>query len=423
MLARIHRRAVLSAVAVLIVCAPALAGCTANPAATPRMPATVTIGLLAATSGDASAGTRSGVQGAQLAADVVNAAYPALPLPFGASAGLSGGSRISLIPADTKGDPAVGALAIDELVRRSHPAGVVVADSADVVKAVGRHAEDALTPLVDARTSAGFLTELGHEWYFRVGPSDRTLLSTALAALRQDSPTARRIVVLDGAGGAPPGGAADLPDVAQSRGFAVVGRLPVTAAADLPDRIGAQKPDAIVALVGTEQEAGAVSDATQRLKNSVPVVALGQGVGGLASAVGGPATGTGGLVAGPGGHGVMRTAGWSSDYVGRNPVARAVGDMYQQRFGAPMDEAAANAFTAVLTLAVAIDRAGTTDTTVVRTALRQIDLPATETIMPWDGVRFDGDGQNLLAAGVVEQRVGNRSQIVYPRELAPRGAA
>jgi branched-chain amino acid transport system substrate-binding protein len=141
----------------------------------------------------------------------------------------------------------------------------------------------------------------------------------------------------------------------------------------------------------------------------VPVVALGHGVDGLATGVGG--------------RGMLHTAGWSSDYAGRNPVARVIGEMYQHRFGAPMDEAAANAFTAVLTLAVAIDKAGTPDTTVVRTALRQIDLPATETIMPWDGVQFDSDGQNLLAAGVVEQWVGNRPQIVYPRELALRGAA
>jgi branched-chain amino acid transport system substrate-binding protein len=408
--AGVHRRAALSAV-VVIVCAPApaLAGCTLSAADPPKMPATITIGLLAPASGNASAASRPAIQGAQLAADVVNVAYPALPLPLGASAGLTLGSKISLVVADTTGDAGVGAQVIDELVRRSHPAGVVVADSTDVVKRAGQRAEDALIPLVDAGTSAGVPAELDHEWYFRVGPSDRALLSTALAALRQDSPTARRIVVLDGASGASLGGAPDLPDVAQSRGFTVVSRLPIAAAVDLPDRIGAQKPDAVIALPGTEQETAVVNDAMQRLKSSVPVVALGHGVDGLATGVGG--------------RGMLRTAGWSSDYAGRNPVARVIGEMYQHRFGAPMDEAAANAFTAVLTLAVAIDKAGTPDTTVVRTALRQIDLPAIETIMPWDGVQFDSDGQNLLAAGVVEQWVGNRPQIVYPRELALRGAA
>ena len=45
-------------------------------------------------------------------------------------------------------------------------------------------------------------------------------------------------------------------------------------------------------------------------------------------------------------------------------------------------------------------------------------MPATQTIMPWDGIRFDGNGSNQLGAAVVEQRLPSGFQVVHPTELA-----
>jgi hypothetical protein len=38
--------------------------------------------------------------------------------------------------------------------------------------------------------------------------------------------------------------------------------------------------------------------------------------------------------------------------------------------------------------------------------------------MPWNGVRFGANGQNQLAAAVVEARAPGGYQVVFPRELA-----
>jgi branched-chain amino acid transport system substrate-binding protein len=415
----LRRVAIFSAV-VLLGCAPLLAGC-AKKSHPVKVPATVTIGLLSATSGDAAAADRPAVQGAELAIDLVNAAHPELSLPFAASAGLSRGTKLVLATGDTKGDPAIGGPTTDRVLRESHPAGLIVADSTEIAKAVGQHSEDAATPLIDAGSSADALGEMDRQWYFRTGPTDQALLSTALDTVRQvaastaggDPAAVRKAVVLDGAS-KPLAGAPNLPDLAQNHGIAVAGRLPVNpggdTATELADKIGNLKPDLLVALVGTDQEAGLVNDAVQKLKNSVAAIALGPGVGGL----------------GTGLRSVMRVVTWSSDYAGRNPVARAVNQIYQQRYGTTMNDAAAGAFTAVMTMAVAIDgaiTAGGTDPVRVRAALRQTDLLATETIMPWDGVQFDAGGQNPLAAGLVEQRNGSAFQVVFPRELAPRAGA
>jgi branched-chain amino acid transport system substrate-binding protein len=424
-----RRQVAMFGVVFLLGCTPLLAGCTKK-SHPPKSPATVTIGLLTATSGDAAAADRPAVQGAELAVDLVNATHPELSLPFAASAGLSHGTKLVLTTADTKGDPATGGPITDRVLRESHPAGLVVADSTETAKAVGQHSEDAATPLLDAGSSADALGQMDRQWYFRTGPTDQMLLSAALDAVRQVAGTpvagtpaggsgdpatitVRKLVVLDGASrlldGAP-----DLPDVAQSHGFAVAGRLPVNPAnggpSELADKIGNLKPDALLALVGTDQEAGLVNEAIQKLKSNVTAVALGPGVGGL----------------GTGLRGIMRVVTWSGDFAGRNPVARAVNQIYQQRYGTTMNEAAAGAFMAVLTLAVAVDgaiAAGGLDPVRVRAALRQTDLRATETIMPWDGVQFDAAGQNPLAAGLVEQRNGSAFQVVFPRELAPRVSA
>jgi branched-chain amino acid transport system substrate-binding protein len=418
-----RRRVAIFSAVVFLGCAPLMAGCTkqSHPA---KAPATVTIGLLTATSGDAAAADRPAVQGAELAVDIVNATHPELSLPFAPSAGLSRGTKLVLATGDTKGDPAIGGPATDRLLRESHPAGLIVADATEIAKAVGQHSEDAATPLIDAGFSADALGAMDRQWYFRTGPTDQMLLSTALDAVRQTAaastgagdPAAggvRKAVILDGAS-RPLAGAPGLPDLAQTHGLAVAGRVPVNpgsdSATELADKIGNLKPDVLVALVGTEQEAGLVNDAVQKLKNNVAVVALGAGVGGL----------------GTGLRNVLRVVTWSSDFADRNPVARAVNQIYQQRYGTTMNDLAAGAFTAVLTMAVAIDGAiagGGPDAVRVRAALRQTDLLATETIMPWDGIQFDAGGQNPLAAGLVEQRNGNAFQVIFPRELAPRAGA
>ena len=79
---------------------------------------------------------------------------------------------------------------------------------------------------------------------------------------------------------------------------------------------------------------------------------------------------------------------------------------------------AASAFTATMALAVSLDTAKSFGVSEVRAAVQQLNLPATQTIMPWNGIRFDGTGNNQLAASVIEQQTGNGFQVVYPNELA-----
>jgi branched-chain amino acid transport system substrate-binding protein len=126
--------------------------------------------------------------------------------------------------------------------------------------------------------------------------------------------------------------------------------------------------------------------------------------------------------AGTAGEGLYYSSAWSREVAARNPSAKPIMDRYEGRFNAPMSEEAAGSFTAVLTLAAAIDAAGSVDPERVRAALIGLDLPGRSTIMPWSGVQFDTSHQNARAAGTVEQLVRGGFRVVFPRELAQAGA-
>jgi branched-chain amino acid transport system substrate-binding protein len=83
-----------------------------------------------------------------------------------------------------------------------------------------------------------------------------------------------------------------------------------------------------------------------------------------------------------------------------------------------MTEAAAETFTAVITLAQAIDSARSPDAQAIRTALLGLNVPGRDTIMPWGGVRFDQTGQNVEATGLVEEVSRDAARVVFPPELA-----
>src|ERR671930_1701268 len=65
----------------------------------------------------------------------------------------------------------------------------------------------------------------------------------------------------------------------------------------------------------------------------------------------------------------------------------------------------------------AIGAAGSVEPRNVRAALVGLQVPGRDTIMPWNGIRFDESGQNTQAAAVVEQLSQAGARVVFPPEL------
>ena len=117
---------------------------------------------------------------------------------------------------------------------------------------------------------------------------------------------------------------------------------------------------------------------------------------------------------------VISRAAWSPDTGDKNPNSKSVAEMYQKKFGQDMTENSARSFTGMMTLLDAINRAGSTDPEAIRKALTETDLPPSELIVPWKGIKFDEKGQNTLAQGINMQVFDGVYHTVWPFDLATK---
>ena len=100
--------------------------------------------------------------------------------------------------------------------------------------------------------------------------------------------------------------------------------------------------------------------------------------------------------------------------------SRKANALLQARYGVSFNGNSARAFTGILTLADAINRAGSTRPEAIQKALRETNLPGDQLIMTWEGVRFDQTGQNTGVKGIILQLQGGQYHTVYPFEVATR---
>jgi branched-chain amino acid transport system substrate-binding protein len=389
--------------------------CTGSDNPAPKAPATIAIGLLVPTSGNNAALGQQATLGAKLAVELVNQDFKdlPLPLPLGAGAGLRNGTKLTLISGNTESAPEKVEKEASRLVSEG-AVGLVLADNIDVASPAGRETDLIGVSLVDALSTSDTFADLNRTAHFRIQPSDRQMVSTALALLyRERDATTQFKRVVTASGGAT-GVLGDeiaslkisIEDLSLAAGYEVGGKEKVVPLAGpdagQPDGM-VVKGDAVVAIVTNAAEAAAANELAVRLKGTAPVIALGPAVAafdGIKNAQ------------------VLRAAGWSNEFAGRNPIARVIGGMYEQAFHTKLTDVAAASFTATMVLAMAMDQVGDYTPQSIRSAVQQISLPATQTIMPWNGVRFDGNGYNQLAAGIVEQRQPNGYQVIHPLELA-----
>jgi branched-chain amino acid transport system substrate-binding protein len=406
----IRRPSVIIGALLLTLVAP-VAGCTSgDKSPPPALPSTVTIGLLTPKTGAAAATGLEAIRGAELAVDVVNNPYPNLALPLAADSGLHGGVQLAVSVGDTQGAPERVEEQASRLVDEG-AVGLVMADDLAVAKSASRQVDISGVALVDATSTADLFSDLNHTGHFRIAPSDRTAVQTIMDLLyRQRAlglPVGRLVTVVPAAKATPDDEVQSIResigDLAQADDFATGAELTFAAEpGDLINAVNNAKPGAVLAVVTTPQELAAANAVAAGVKGSTPVIAVGPAAGGAAA---GPAT-------------LLHTVDWSAAYAARSPVASQVAQLYQQRYATALTAVAASAFTATMAMAMALDVAKSFSVSDVRASVQQVNIPATQTIMPWSGIRFDGTGGNQFASPIIEQQTTSGFQVVYPNELA-----
>lgn len=397
--------------------AVAAAGCTGGDDSTPAASdQELRIGLLAPLKGPNAGAGIEAQRGAQLAADVINGLNPSIPLPLAAGAGLPNlrGARVKIISADTSGtEPQVIAgTSVTRLVSQEGADALIGAYDPQITEYASQRSERFEIPFLNADSPATFLTEAGRDWFFRLGPSWRSAGESFFSLLRKEGVSAGKILVLHAADKSGQDVLTTVKELAEQGGYGVPQDVSFEPDAGnllgVVDQVRAQQPDTIFlyATPATVQPLIQAFGARQYRTKAVMSFGLGyltdQSYQASAQVVAG----------------LSRSVSWAKESADRNQAARAVAGLYQRRYNTGMTEAAAAAFTAVLTTAQAVDAAGTTQPQRVRTALLSLNVPGDQTVMPWAGIQFDETHQNVLAQSLVEQFVNRSFKIVYPDDAS-----
>jgi branched-chain amino acid transport system substrate-binding protein len=391
------------------------------------------IGLLTQLSGPSQVAGSEAQNGAKLAVDVINGLNPSIPLPLANDAGLPnlGGAKVSLVvnnvtpvaetdPKKRAEDPQSGAgavqqtagAAVADLVSNQGVNALIGAYDPEMTEAASQRAERFEVPFVNADSPATFLTDAGRDWFFRIGPTWRQAGQGFFSLARELQIQPKKIAVLYAQDKAGQDVLTSMTNLAKEGGlpnptpfgFAADGSNAAAAYAG----VRAYNPDLLLLY----SSPASVQPLLQAVATSgwKPKAAMSFSLGYVTAQTFDPAAAAV--------DGLMRSTSWSIDTAQRNPAAQAVTALYQRRFNSQMTEAAASAFTAVMTVAQAVNNAGSLDEQRIRSALLSLNIPGQQTIMPWGGIQFDETHQNTLAQPLIEQYHNRAFSVIYPSDAA-----
>jgi branched-chain amino acid transport system substrate-binding protein len=417
-----RRRLVLLIVPVLALAAACTGGSDTQPPAASGQ--TLKIGMLTQLKGANAAAGNEAKRGAQLAVNVINGLNPSIPLPLAAEAGLPnlGGAKVSLVtedatPSATEDAQVTAGNAVTKLVSDAGVQALIGAYDPEVTEAASQRSERYEVPFINSDSPATFLTDAGRDWFFRIGPTWRSAGEAFFSLLRQQGIDTGKIVILHANDKAGQDVVTTLGELASEGGLQPPTQVGFDGtdghdAGAAVDKVRTENPKTLL-IYSTPATVKALLGAFAQ-RQYKPPVALSFSLGYISAQTFAPVSRAV--------DGLMRSTSWSAESADRNPAAQAVTALYKRNYNSDMTEAAASAFTAVMTVAQAVNQAGTLDDQRVRSALLSIDVPGEQTIMPWAGIQFDETHQNTLAQTLVEQYHNQKFAVVYPRDAAARGA-
>jgi branched-chain amino acid transport system substrate-binding protein len=379
----------------------------------------VKIGALYPLSGQVAKSGEDTLNGIRLAVDIINKKYPDLKMPFAEGEGLPGlgGAQIELIAADHQGSPETGAAEAERLIAQRKVVALVGAFHSSVAATSSQVAERMGVPYISGESEASPLTERGYRWFFRTTPSSRTQARDFFTFLRDINKThdnsVKTIAVVheNTLWGQEFAKSVDdyFKEFPEFKKSIVVGYQQGTA--DITSEVQkliAAKPDAVF---HASYDAEAILFARTYKQygfNPQGILAIGASFGSSAFRD----------ALGPDSNYFFVREHWSRDLADRNPLVGQVAKMYRERYGKDMDGTPARAFTAMMVLADAINRAKSIDPEKIREALAATDIKGSDLIMPWEGVRFDKTGQNVLTRGIFVQTLDGTPRMVWPSDFA-----
>jgi branched-chain amino acid transport system substrate-binding protein len=357
----------------------------------------------------------------ELAADVINNGAKDIPnLPFSAGGGLPNlkHAKIRLVFADHQGNPQVGATETERLITQEKVVAVVGAYFSNVTATSSQVAERYRIPYLNPESSSAMLTGRGFKWFFRTTAHDDLFVQNFFEFFKQ----------LEASKGIKIG----------QLGLFNENTLWGNETTKLETRLAQEKGYNIVKAITYPAKSTQLTSEVQSLKSGNPQVVMQSSY--LGDAIMAMKTykelgfAPDMILANNAGFTdteFIRTLGadadfvitrevWSLDLAKNNPLIKQVNDLFNSRTKVNFTGNSSRTFTGLMTLADAINRAGSTEPEAIRKALSETNIAGDKIIMPWKGIKFDRTGQNIYGSGILVQIIDGKYNTVWPFDIATR---
>jgi branched-chain amino acid transport system substrate-binding protein len=391
----------------------------------------INIGVIYPLSGAAAAIGRDLQRAAELTAEeLVNNKNPNVDIPMAKWGGIPnlGGAKIKLIFADHRGEPDRGADLAKRLILDDKVVGLMGAYHSSVTKTTSAVAERYGIPMINDSSTSPDLTRRGFKWFWRTTPHDEYFtkdLFELLKGLTEGKVRGVKAIPKDQLENLAyafentewgSSVAKTVEAFAKEYGFNIVKGLLYSAnAPDLTSEaqaLIAAKPDCM--LFACYLSDSLLMIRTLKGMKASPRFLWGQNAGfemaDFHKTLGADINGV-----------LTRTV--FIDKLARvKRVAGQINDLYKKKYGDELTGATGRSVVGVQTWAYVLNRAGSTDPNAIQKACNEINIPGDELVMPWEGIKFDATGQNILGKGLIGQYQWKEGkidlEIIYPFDLA-----
>jgi branched-chain amino acid transport system substrate-binding protein len=361
----------------------------------------------------ASSGLRS-KHAIETAIDVINSKYD-MDIPFARSEGIPNlkGAKLQIIWGDSQASPEVGKTEAERLISQEKVPLLLGAYQSGVSKAASFVAERYKIPFVCAESSSAELTERGLKYFFRLAPTDAEdsiAFFDFLDEMKKKGKKVEKVALVYENTEFGVHARGEAKKQAEQRGYKIVADISYPfKSTDVKSevlKIKAAKPEVIfhASLLGdmmlfakTYKElkvdfnvnlsyCGGYHDPSfvQNLKKDAEFF--------------------------------MGQCTFSPDFITKKPVLGKINEMYKKRSGVDFDGVTIEAFSAVLVIADAFNRAKSKDPEALVQALRTTDFPTPT--LPGDRVKFNEKGQNIKIISNISQVQNGAYRVIWPAGMA-----
>ncbi len=378
----------------------------------------VVIGVLYPLTGPVAQVGKDAVAAVKTAIQIINGSYD-LDMPLAKNKGLSGlgGAKISMIVGDHGGKPDVGQGETERMINQEKVVAMFGAYYSSVTGASSLVAERAGIPWVNGESTSPKLTTRGLKYFFRVTPHDGEFTALMFEFAKDfKKKTGNKLVNVaifheDSLWGSDSGSVQD--KMAKAQGYKVVEKIAykakTTSLTAEVQRLKAANADMFLPSSYTSDAVLFMKTAKELDYNPKLLVAQNAGYTdpSFLKTMGNDA------------EGVITRSPFNTDLADMIPLIGKINELFKKNSGGrDLSDVPARAFTGFIALADAINRAGSTDPEKIRQSLTETNIPGSQLIVPYRGIKFGKDGQNMLTRGILMQVQNGKYCTIYPFELA-----